>query len=203
MKVLVVVGSSRTHGVSAQVVSLIRHHFAERAEVEPLWLRDYQIDYCDADNACFDTDCALPDDVREIVCAMESADAIIYLPVMHAYGTNSRFQAFLERVGFGFMRHRGRPLKDKLAAVVVVGRRYGHTSVFNQVVLNILLNQMVLVGSGFPPTFQSHLIQDHEAESALRDTVDRLLEHYHKLHGPNNARMQRVRLFQQIEHQTG
>jgi len=203
MKLIVIVGSSRANGVSCRVVSLIRRHLDGRASVEDLWLRDYRIDYCDADNACSDVDCSLPDDVAVIVDKMVKADAVLYLPVIHAYGTNSRFQAFLERVGYGFMRPRARPLRDKLAAVAVVGRRYGHTAVFGQVVLNVLLNKMVLVGSGFPATFNTQLVRDPEAEEALRETLDRLLEHHQRLNERSLRGDERLRLLKQVQFQTG
>ncbi|WP_416772458.1 flavodoxin family protein [Pseudomonas sp. RHF3.3-3] len=203
MKLIVIVGSSRSHGVSSHVVSLVRRHLEGRALVQDLWLRDYRIDYCDADNACAHTDCLVKDDVCAIADEMVKADAILYLPVMHAYGTNSRFQAFLERVGYGFMRPRERPLRNKLAAVAVVGRRYGHTAVFGQVVLNVLLNKMVLVGSGFPATFNTQLVQDSEAEQALCETLDRLLEHFHKLHEWPRQGVERQRLLKQVQFQTG
>lgn len=203
MRLIVIVGSSRPHGISRQVVSLTRRHLEGRAMVEDLWLRDYRIDYCDADNACSNADCSLPDDVALIVDKMVKADAILYLPVMHAYGTNSRFQAFLERVGYGFLRPRERPLRDKLAAIAVVGRRYGHTSVFSQVVLNVLLNKMVLVGSGFPATFNTQLVRDPEAEQALRETLDRLLEHHQKLKERPRHGEERLRLLNQVQFQTG
>ncbi|WP_437881464.1 flavodoxin family protein [Pseudomonas sp. LRF_L74] len=181
MKLAIIVGSSRPCGVSARVVALVRRHLGEEVEVEEIWLKDYRIDYCDADNACSIEDCAVPDDVQQLVARLDRADALLYVPVMHAYGLNSRFQAFLERVGYGFMRPRQRPLRDKLAAIAVVGRRYGHTAVFSQVVLNVLLNKMILVGSGFPPCFQTQLAHDPEAEKALCETLDRLVEHHRRL----------------------
>lgn len=181
MKLAVIVGSSRSCGASARVVALVRRHLGDGAEVDEIWLKDYRIDYCDADNACSIEDCAVPDDVGQLVARLDHADALLYVPVMHAYGLNSRFQAFLERVGYGFMRPRERPLRDKLAAIAVVGRRYGHTAVFSQVVLNVLLNKMILIGSGFPPCFQTQLAHDPEAEQALRETLDRLAEHYRRL----------------------
>jgi len=180
MRLLVIIGSNRAGGVSSKVLSLIKNHVASDVTVDELWLRNYNITLCDADNACQSKDCIIQDDVPRIVDAMMDADAIVYMPVMHAYGTNSRFQAFLERVGYGYLRNRQRPLKDKLAAVVVVGRRYGHTEVFSQVVLNILLNKMILVGAGFPPIFQTQLAPDKEAELALQDTLDRLYEFFIK-----------------------
>ena len=125
MKLTIIVGSSRPCGVSARVVALACRHLGDQAEVDAVWLKDYRIDYCDADNACSSQDCQVPDDVAQLVARLAEADAVLYLPVMHAYGTNSRFQAFLERVGYGFLRPRERPLRDKLAAIAVVGRRYG------------------------------------------------------------------------------
>ncbi|MCF7534036.1 flavodoxin family protein [Pseudomonas petrae] len=181
MHLTIIVGSSRPCGVSARVVALVRRHLGDEIGVDDIWLKNYRIEYCDADNACSDQDCAIQDDVKQLVARLDRADAVLYLPVMHAYGTNSRFQAFLERVGYGFMRPRQRPLSDKLAAIAVVGRRYGHTAVFSQVVLNVLLNKMILVGSGFPACFQTHLAHDPEAEQALCETLDRLCEHHRRL----------------------
>lgn len=183
MKILVIVGSSRNDGMSERVYAFIQQHLIGKAQVSKVTLRDYRIELCDADNACQLSPCPVPDDMALIMRRMLAADGLIYMPVMHAYGTNSRFQAFLERAGYGFLRPWDRPLKDKLAAVVVVGRRYGHTSVYSQVVLNILLNKMILVGSGFPPTYFSHLGKDSEAEESLRATIDRMLEHFQRLRG--------------------
>lgn len=190
MKLTIVVGSSRPCGVSARVVALASHHLRGKAEVDVLWLKDYRIDYCDADNACANRDCMLQDDVPYLVTKLTDSDAVLYLPVMHAYGANSRFQAFMERAGYGFLRPRGRPLRDKLAAIAVVGRRYGHTAVFSQIVLNVLLNKMILVGSGFPACFQTQLAHDPEAEQALRETLDRLLEHYSRLSDSRESKNQ-------------
>lgn len=180
MNLLVIIGSNRAGGVSSKILTLIKNHVAPSVIVNEIWLRNYNINLCDADNACQSNDCIIQDDVPVIVNAMINADAILYMPIMHAYGTNSRFQAFLERVGYGYLRNRQRPLKDKLAAVIVIGRRYGHTEVFSQVVLNILLNKMILIGAGFPPIFQTQLISDKEAEIALKDTLDRLYEFFIK-----------------------
>jgi multimeric flavodoxin WrbA len=188
MKLTVIVGSSRPCGVSARVVALVRRHLGDEVEIEDIWLKDYRIECCDADNACSTQDCSVQDDVEQLVARLEQADALLYLPVMHAYGLNSRFQAFLERVGYGFMRPRQRPLRDKLAAIAVVGRRYGHTAVFSQVVLNVLLNKMILVGSGFPPCFQTQLAHDPEAEQALCETLDRLTEHHSRLNATRRVR---------------
>ena len=178
MRFCIIVGSSRADGQSRGVCELISDHLAGVAVCDFVYLREHRIELCDADNACMHMPCAINDDVHAIVRRMLAADALVYMPVVHAYGTNSRFQAFLERVGYGHLRPLERPLKDKLAGVVVIGRRYGHTAVYSQVVLNVLLNKMVLVGSGFPATFMgiSGGRRDGEATEALHEMLNRMIE---------------------------
>lgn len=178
MRFCVIVGSSREHGQSGGVCALVAEHLGDRAECDFVYLRDYRIELCDADNACMQAPCGVGDDVAGIARRMLAADAVLYVPVIHAYGTNSRFQAFLERIGYGFMRPLGRPLRNKLAGVVVIGRRYAHTAVYSQIVLNILLNKMILVGSGFPATFAGPVssVNDAEAIEALCEMLDRMME---------------------------
>lgn len=178
MKFCVVVGSSRSDGQSRSVCELIRAHLQGVALCDFVFLRDHRIELCDADNQCMHAPCGVNDDVRQIAERMLDADAIIYMPVIHAYGTNSRFQAFLERVGYGFLRPLNRPLKDKLAGIVVIGRRYAHTAVYSQIMLNVMLNKMILVGSGFPATFMGPFSSqsDTEAVEALHDMLNRIIE---------------------------
>lgn len=178
MRICVLVGSNRRHGISRQVCALIRRYIEGRAQVSFVFLAEKHIEVCDADNQCADKPCALKDDMASIVQEMIEADGIIYMPVMHAYGTNSRFQAFLERAGYGHLRPLSRPLNDKVATVIVVGRRYGHTSVYSQIVLNIMLNKMILAGSGFPVLFMGMLgsaSEDIEAVEALEQSLDRMI----------------------------
>ncbi|MBU3082491.1 flavodoxin family protein [Acinetobacter baumannii] len=184
MRICVLVGSSRKNGVSQQVCELIRQLGENRFQCDFIYLSEYNIENCDQDNKCSYQPCQINDDTHLIVDRMLDSDAIIYMPVMHAYGTNSRFQSFLERVGYGFLRPLKRPLKDKVAGVVVVGRRYGHTNVYSQVVLNILLNKMILAGSGFPTTFYGMLggaTEDIEAIDSLQQMLNRMVEISNKI----------------------
>lgn len=184
MKICILVGSNRSHGISRQVCGLIKQYINGRAEVSFIFLAEKRIELCDADNNCASQQCALNDDMEGIIKQLVEADGIIYMPVMHAYGTNSRFQAFLERAGYGYFRPLGRPLKDKVASVVVIGRRYGHTAVYSQIVLNIMLNKMILAGSGFPVLFMGMLGQasdDLEALEALEETLNRMISVSYRL----------------------
>ena len=186
MRICVLVGSSRKNGLSNHICSILRNTFRNKGFFGRfIYLADMHIEFCDADNACQLTPCKISDDMPGILAEMQFADGIIYMPVMHAFGTNSKFQAFLERVGYGYLRPLDRPLKDKIAAVVVVGRRYGHTSVYSQIMLNIMLNKMIMAGSGFPPLFMGMLggcSEDVEALEALDQTIDRMHDIHHRFH---------------------
>lgn len=186
MKVCVLVGSSRKNGISSQICTVLQDQFAIKGlSGNFIHLADKHIEFCDADNLCQFSTCSVPDDMPNILAAMQAADGIIYMPVMHAFGTNSKFQAFLERVGYGYLRPLDRPLMDKIAAIVVVGRRYGHTAVYSQIMLNIMLNKMIMAGSGFPALFLGMLggaLNDAEALEALEQTVTRMHDVHQRFH---------------------
>lgn len=180
MKVCVLVGSSRKNGLSNDICRVLQTQFRNKGISGAfIYLADKRIEFCDADNACQFSPCRVADDIPGILADMQSADGIIYMPVMHAFGANSKFQAFLERVGYGYLRPLDRPLLDKIAAIIVVGRRYGHTAVYSQIMLNIMLNKMIMAGSGFPALFMGMvggILDDFEALEALEQTVDRMHE---------------------------
>lgn len=190
MKICVLVGSSRKNGLSNDICKLLQDQFRNKGVAGRfIHLAEKRIEFCDADNACHSSPCRVADDVPHILTDMQSADGIIYMPVMHAFGTNSKFQAFLERVGYGYLRPLDRPLKDKIAAIVVVGRRYGHTAVYSQIMLNIMLNKMIMAGSGFPALFLSMLggvLDDAEALEALEQTVDRMRDVHQRFCAADN-----------------
>jgi multimeric flavodoxin WrbA len=190
MKVCVLVGSSRKNGLSNHVCRVLQGQFRNKGlSGRFIHLADKHIEFCDADNACQFSPCRVSDDMPSILADMQSADGIIYMPVMHAFGINSKFQAFLERIGYGYLRPLDRPLMDKIAAIVVVGRRYGHTAVFSQIMLNVMLNKMIMAGSGFPALFMGMLggvLDDAEALEALEQTVDRMYEVHKRFHVARN-----------------
>lgn len=177
MKLAIILGSSRSDGFSSKLLECIQSEFENIASIDPIWIKDFDIAICDSDNACKSKICGLKDDMEEICERILIADALLYIPVVQGYGTCSKMQIFLERLGYGFLRPMGRPLQNKLAMVAVVGRRYSHESVFSQVLLNLLLNRCIVVGSGFPPTFRSdkqHPLHDSEAWESLRAGIHRM-----------------------------
>lgn len=128
----------------------------------------------------------MKDDVHSIVQAMLDADGIIYAFPVHAFGVNSLMQTFLERAGVGYLRFE-RPLNGKLASVFVTGRRYSHELAWAQIVQNIMLNKMILVGSGFPAVIRNDgktngdKIMDPEGCTSVRETLEKMVEMHVKL----------------------
>ena len=180
MKILALNGSLRRGGSTEGTLELLQGYLRENYpgfEMEVVMLCEKRILRCDSDYECDRKGrCALEDDVGEIVERMIAADAILYVLPVHAFGTNSLMQTFLERAGVGYLRFK-RPLEGRLAGIVVTGRRYSHEMVWAQIALNIMLNKMVLIGSGFPAVIKNDgkqlhdQILDEEGMSSLKGMI--------------------------------
>ncbi len=188
MKILLLLGTSRKNGNSAKVVEYIKQHCRKKdqVEIDDVYLIDKKIKPCVSCYKCNENaHCMIEDDVSEIVERMIQSDAIVYMPVVHAFSSNTIFQAFLERSGFGFLRPKGRPLRNKLANAIAIGRRYAHTSVIAQLFMNIYLNEMIIVGSGFPMTifsygeFPGDAMLDSEGKDSISQGLTRMIDFYH------------------------
>lgn len=144
-------------------------------------LRDHRISPCSPCGDCNNRTlpCALPDDMPAIVEEMKRADGIIYAVPVHGFGLAHLMQIFIERVGVGYLRF-DRPLANKVGGIIVTGRRYSDASVHNQLVDNLLLNRMIMVGSGFPAllrnTSREPGLTDAEGLDALERMVHRMLD---------------------------
>ena len=184
MKLLFINGSHRRNGTTEGIVDLcIEHLSADFPEVESdvVHLCDKRIDMCDS---CYDCEsarvCWRQDDVPEIVKKMQAADGIIYAYPVHAFGVNTLMQMFLERAGVGYLRF-SRPLENKAAGTIVTGRRYAHETAWAQVALNLMLNRMILIGSGFPGVVKNDgknlgaCIQDDEGVRSVMEMVTKMV----------------------------
>ncbi|MEU9235163.1 flavodoxin family protein [Streptomyces subrutilus] len=151
------------------------------AEFRTVALRDHRISPCSPCGDCnYRADpCALPDAMPQIVEEMKRADGIIYATPVHGFGLAHLMQIFIERAGVGFLRFE-RPLANKVGGIIVTGRRYSEASVHNQLVDNLLLNRMILVGSGFPALLRSTsrepALTDTEGLEAVERMVHRMLD---------------------------
>lgn len=182
IRTCIITGSTRSSGTTATIVEKIVTFLAARqVSADVIHICDHDIKPCGRCGDCNTrtTPCDTPDDAVAIMNRMISADAIIYAVPVHAFGMAHPMQIFLERMGVGHLRFK-RPLANKPAGAVVVGRRYNHVAVYNQLLNNILLNRMILVGSGYPAIVNAgspaDVHNDREGVEAVLAMVDRLCD---------------------------
>ncbi|MFB7504157.1 MULTISPECIES: flavodoxin family protein [Streptomyces] len=149
---------------------------ARDAEFRVIALRDHLITPCGPCGDCNSrpTPCTIQDDVPAIVEQMKAADGIIYAVPVHGFGMAHPMQIFIERAGVGHLRFE-RPLANKVGGVIVIGRRYSDTAVHSQLVDNILLNRMILVGSGFPVLLRNASDQPGLTDTEGLDAMERMI----------------------------
>ncbi len=155
--VAAIVGSEHSDGDTASVVESCRGYLADFGiRLVRVTLADHRILPCGPCGDCNvrSSQCQVSDDVSGIVDRLADVDGIIYAVPVHGFGTASLLQTFIERAGVGHLRF-NRPLANKVGGVVVVGRRYSHMDVVSQLYHNIMLNRMLLIGSGFPALFNT------------------------------------------------
>lgn len=185
IKVCVISGSTHAGGTTGLVVDKIAEFLGSRHAIgDVINVSDYDIKPCGRCGDCNTrtTPCDTADDAVDIMERMIAADAIIYAVPVHAFGMAHPMQIFLEKMGVGHLRFK-RPLANKPAGAVVVGRRYNHVGVYNQLLNNILLNRMILVGSGYPAIINAgtpaEVDRDREGIEAVLAMVDRLCDFAH------------------------
>ncbi|MDI3405789.1 flavodoxin family protein [Streptomyces cavernicola] len=154
---------------------------ARGAVFRTVHLRDYRISPCSPCGDCNNRTipCALPDDMPAIVEEMKKADGIIYAVPVHGFGLAHLMQIFIERAGVGYLRFE-RPLANKVGGIIVTCRRYSDAAVHHQLVDNLLLNRMILAGSGFPAmlrnTSREPGLNDSEGLDALARMTHRMID---------------------------
>ncbi|MEV0187553.1 flavodoxin family protein [Kitasatospora purpeofusca] len=180
--VLGICGSERPGGNTDLALEYAGRLVRERgAEFRTVHLREHRISPCSPCGDCNQrtTPCELRDDMPAIVEQMKQADAIVYATPVHGFGLAHLMQIFIERAGVGFLRF-DRPLANKVGGIIVVSRRYSDAAVHSQLVDNLLLNRMILVGSGFPAllrnTSPQPQLQDAEGLEALERMLHRMID---------------------------
>ena len=187
--VIAICGSERSGGNTDLLLEYATRRFAQHSIVmTTIHLRDEGVSGpCGPCGDCNTRErpCTVPDGVASVVQRMRNADGILYGTPVHGFGTAGLMRQFIERSGVGFLRF-DRPLANKVAGVVVTGRRFSLEHAYTQIVNNILLNRMILAGSGFPALVRGGApgsgLQDEEGLRSLDSTVNRMagLLHYFK-----------------------
>ncbi|SHN13259.1 flavodoxin family protein [Cryptosporangium aurantiacum] len=180
--ILAINGSERAGGNTDLAVAHAGRLITERGgELRTISLRDHRIAPCSPCGNCNSrpVPCEINDDMPALIEQMRAADGILYAAPVHGFGLAHLMQIFIERAGVGYLRF-ARPLTNKVGGVIVTGRRYSDSSAHNQIINNLLLNRMILVGSGFPVLLRNTQstpgLNDVEGLDALDRMLHRMLD---------------------------
>lgn len=189
-KLVIVTGSSRPDGNTEQAAEVIKKRWASirdnsEADVNIIKLREHFIKSCGYSETCGDCNSRLSpclrndDDAAAIIEKMIEADAIIYGSPTYGFGTPSLMQTFIERSGVGYLRF-SRPLQYKVGGVYVTAHKFNAGAVHDQIVNNLLLNQVIIPGSGFPAILQGGRpgsgFTDYKGVASMVKMVERIYE---------------------------
>ncbi|MFE9426925.1 flavodoxin family protein [Kitasatospora sp. NPDC006697] len=175
--ILGICGSERAGGNTDLALEYTRTLVEQRgAEFRVIHLREHRISPCSPCGDCnYRTEpCGLRDDMPAVVEQMRQADGIIYAVPVHGFGPAHLMQVFIERAGVGYLRFQ-RPLANKVGGIVITSRRYSDSAVHSQLVDNLLLNRMILVGSGFPALLRNTAPQPALTDREGLDALDRMV----------------------------
>ncbi|CCO50233.1 NADPH-dependent FMN reductase [Vibrio nigripulchritudo SOn1] len=180
-KFLAINGSPRIDGNNARALEWAKEYLQDRGvDLEVFSLADATIEPCKCGQCNFKNEpCINGDDAPKAVAMMEESDGVIYASPVHGFSSTPLMSAFLERVGTGFLRH-NRTLTNKVAGVMVTGRRMGHVEVYNHMLQCALLNRMIVTGYGFPAMLvgdkKGEVLKDSEGMEMLRRMLDRMVD---------------------------
>jgi len=187
--ILAISGSERAGGNTEYALDYVSELAGARGfGFSAVRLREHDIAPCGRCGDCnvLPAPCHVDDDMPGIIERMRAADAVVYATPVHGFGMAHLMQIFIERAGVGYLRF-DRPLANKVGGAIVVSRRYSDSHVHQQLVLNMLLNRMIVVGSGFPALLRGgapgNIARDTEGFDALDRMVHRMCDMVGLLHG--------------------
>lgn len=182
IELLAICGATRVGGNTDQILQYAAEVANYRgAHLSILNLRDYQFSPSGTCGDCNyrEHSCVHRDDMPFIIEEMRRADGIIYAVPVHGFGMGQQMQSFIERAGVCYLRF-DRPLTNKVGGAIVTGRRYNHSQVYNQLLSNMLLNRMIIAGSGFPALLHggkpNEVFEDLEGVDSVRRMVNRMVD---------------------------
>ncbi len=181
--VLIISASPREGGNSDIVSDYLAGKFEEFGlNARVIRLRDYRIEPCRSCRRCVERgSCVIDDDMKTLYDLLLGCRALVVVTPVYFNNVPSALKAFIDRT----WPLRGR-LRDKVGAVVVVGRRYGHELAVSAVISFFLKHEMV-VG------FRGVCLFAYERGDVLRDLegrrdLDRLVRRVKELIGRLSAK---------------
>lgn len=149
-KVILLNASPREDSNTAQVldecVSAIE---AQDVETETICLKGMTIRSCIACNRCAELKkCVFQDGLNEIIEKIKEADGFICAAPVYFGTARGDIMNALQRIGY-VSRRDGCFLSWKVGGPIAVGRRGGHTSTIQEMLMFYLINDMIVPGSDY------------------------------------------------------
>jgi multimeric flavodoxin WrbA len=149
-KILLISGSPRKNGNSAQVIAeCARVIRARGVKTETISFSGKRIGACIACYKCNGTGiCALNDGLNEIISELRSCKGFIIASPVYFGTARGDVMNALQRIGMCSMAHDGF-LSGKVGGPIAIARRGGHTATLQEMLMFFLINEMTVVGSTY------------------------------------------------------
>lgn len=180
LKFIGINGSERVGGNASHAYRFLTTVLAdEGVELEVVNVSSLRLEPCGACGDCnFRTvPCAIDDGLAQLLPRLAACDGLIFSAPVHGFGPSPTLPTFIERIGTGHLRF-NRLLTNKVGGAFVTGRRYSHVETYNYLLQHLLLNRMIVPGSGFPPALfgdkSGEVLDDEEGMEMLRRMAVRM-----------------------------
>jgi multimeric flavodoxin WrbA len=144
MKILGIVCSPRKGGNTEVLVEEALAKARDLgAEIELEFIAEKNIAPCDGCESCSVMGkCRIEDDMQNLYVKLKEADGIIFGTPVYFWGMTAQAKTLLDRT---FIFRKERPLRNKIAGVVVVGRRRGVSETFSAFLNYFHIQKMTVV----------------------------------------------------------
>ncbi len=168
MKVLLVNGSPHKNGSTNRALEEVAATLNKNGiETEIFWIGNRALSGCIACKTCVKTGkCVFDDSVNECREKALEADGFIFGTPVHYAATSGAMTAFMDRLFYSeFCGNQNKAFNLKPAAAVVVARRAGMTSTYDQLNKYFGLHEMPIISSRY-----WNLVYGASAEQVEKDT---------------------------------
>lgn len=147
--VVLLCGSPRREGNTERVLEACAKVLErEGLRTETVLLAGRRILSCTACGLCSEGECALDDDVNEIITMIREADGFIVGAPVYFGTARGDVTAALQRIGM-VSTASDSFLSRKVGGPIVVARRGGHTATLQELLMFYLMNDMIVPGSTY------------------------------------------------------
>ena len=150
MKVILISGSPKVHGNTAQLMQICAETIREAGvEAEVISFADKKIEACGACGQCKKLGkCALDDDLNEIMDKIREAQGLIVGSPVYFGTARGDVMCALQRIGM-VSKNSGNFLSGMVGGPIAVARRGGQTLSLQEMLMFFLINDMIVPGSTY------------------------------------------------------